>query len=91
MSRGGKARQSSLQLDTFRNADPLVGIFDASALVIETAITDNAQPFNQPWPPTGLGDGWHAVDKFSSRRRTFWRRIRLEHTRPSPRGRPIHR
>ena len=50
---------------------------NASALVIETAITDNAPPFNQPWPPTGLGDGWHAVDKFSTRQRTFWRRIRL--------------
>ena len=173
MSRGGKARQSSLQLDRFHNADPLVGIeinlprhcpcghdmlhvgpgrgphraslqcarcgrhcgwlshktatfpsavigrfgrpiapvhvraprtppnlcivdngkasTNASALVIETAITDNAQPFNQPWPPTGLGDGWHAVDKFSTRQRTFWRRIRLEHARPSPRARPIHR
>jgi hypothetical protein len=55
---------------------------DASALVIETAITDNAQPFNQPWPPTDLGDGWHAVDKFSTRQRTFWRRIRLEDARP---------
>ena len=62
-----------------------------SALVIETAITDNAPPFNQPWPPTGLGDGWHAVDKFSTRQRTFWRRIRLEYARPSPRARPIHR
>ena len=50
---------------------------NASVLVIETAITDNAPPFNQPWPPTGLGDGWHAVDKFSTRQRTFWRRIRL--------------
>jgi len=64
---------------------------NASALVIETAITDNAPPFNQPWPPTGLGDDWHAVDKFSTRQRTFWRRIRLEHARPSPRARPIHR
>jgi hypothetical protein len=63
---------------------------NASALVIETAITDNAPPFNQPWPPTGLGDGWHAVDKFSTRQRTFWRRIRLEYARPS-RARPIHR
>jgi len=71
---GGKARQSSPQ----------------SALVIETAITDNAPPFNQPWPPTGLGGGWHAVDKFSTRRRTFWRRVRLEPARPSPRARPIH-
>ena len=62
-----------------------------AALVIETAITDNAPPFNQPWPPTGLGDGWHAVDKFSTLQRTFWRRIRLEHARPSPRARPIHR
>jgi hypothetical protein len=60
------------------------------ALVIETAITDNAPPFNQPWPPTGLGDGWHAVDKFSTRQRTFWRRIRLEHAPPSPRACPIH-
>jgi hypothetical protein len=60
-------------------------------LVIETAITDNAKPFNQPWPPTGLGDGWHAVDKFSTRQRTFWRRIRLEHPQPSSRARPIHR
>jgi hypothetical protein len=60
---------------------------NASALVIETAITDNAPPFNQPWPPTGLGDGWHAVDKFSSRQRTFWRRIRLEYARQSPRVR----
>src|SRR5262249_29210357 len=51
---GGKARQSSPQ----------------SALVIETATTDNAPPFNQPWPPTGLGGGWHAVDKCSTRRRT---------------------
>jgi len=64
---------------------------NASVLVIETAITDNAPPFNQPWPPTGLGDGWHAVDKFSTRQRTFWRRIRLEYARPSPRARPIHR
>jgi hypothetical protein len=64
---------------------------NASALVIETAITDNAQPFNQPWPPTGLGDGWHAVDKFSIRQRTFWRRIRLEYARQSPRARPVHR
>jgi len=48
------------------------------ALIIETAITDNAPPYNQPWPPTGLGAGWHAVDKFSTRQRTFWRRIRLE-------------
>jgi hypothetical protein len=99
MSRGGKARQPSLQLDVFHNADPLVGIAinlprhstNASALVIETAITDNAPPFNQPWPPTGLGDGWHAVDKFSTRQRTFWRRIRLEYARPSPRARPVHR
>jgi len=60
-----------------------------AALVIETAITDNAPPFNQPWPPTGLGDGWHAVDKFSTRQRTVWRRIRLEHAQPSPRARPI--
>jgi hypothetical protein len=50
---------------------------NASTLVIETAITDNAPPFNQPWPPTGLGDGWHVVDKFSTCQRTFWRRIRL--------------
>jgi hypothetical protein len=64
---------------------------NASALVIETAITDNAPPFNQPWPPTGLGDGWRAVDKFSTRQRTFWRRIRLEYARPSPRARPVHR
>jgi hypothetical protein len=64
---------------------------DASALVIETAITDNAPPFNQPWPPTGLGDGWHAVDEFSSDQRTYWRRIRLEPARPSPRATPIHR
>ena len=64
---------------------------NASALVIETAITNNAQPFNQPWPPTGLCDGWHAVEKFSTRQRTFWRRIRLEHARPPPRARPIHR
>ena len=64
---------------------------NASALVIETAITDPAPPFNQPWPPTGLGDGWHAVDKFSTRQRTFWRRIRLEYSRPSPRARPVHR
>ena len=67
------------------------GITNASALVIETAITDNAQPFNQPWPPTGVGDGWHAVDKFSTRQRTFWRRIRLEYARPSSRARPVHR
>jgi hypothetical protein len=40
---------------------------NASALVIETAITDNAQPFNQPWPPTGLGDGWHASVQSSRR------------------------
>jgi len=64
---------------------------NASALVIETAITDNAPPFNQPWPPTGLGDGWHAVDKFSTGQRTFWRRIRLEYARPSSRARPVHR
>jgi hypothetical protein len=64
---------------------------NASALVIETAITDNAPPFNQPWPPTGLGDGWHAVDKFSTRQRTFWRRFLLERARPSPRARPTHR
>ena len=64
---------------------------NTSALVIETAITDNAPPFNQPWPPTGLGDGWHAVDEFSTHQRTFWRRIRLEYARPSPRARPIHR
>jgi hypothetical protein len=48
------------------------------ALIIETAITDNAPPYKQPWPPAGLGDGWHAVDKFSTRQRTFWRRFRLE-------------
>jgi hypothetical protein len=64
---------------------------NASVLVIETAITDNAPPFNQPWPPTGLGDGWHAVDEFSTRQRTFWRRIRLAHARPSLGARPIHR
>ena len=64
---------------------------NASVLVIETAITDNAPPFNQPWPPTGLGDGWHAVDQFSTPQNTFWRRIRLEHARPSPSARPIHR
>jgi len=64
---------------------------NASALVIETAITDNAPPFNQPWPLTGLGEGWHAVDKFSTRQRTFWRRFRLGHARRSPRARPIHR
>jgi len=63
----------------------------ASALVIETAITDNAPPFNQPWPPTGLGEGWYAVDKFSTRQRTFWRRILLGRARLSPRARPIHR
>jgi hypothetical protein len=91
MSRGGKARQPSLQLDVLHNADPLPLDPNASALVIETAITDNAPPFNQPWPPTGLGDGWHAVDKFSTRQRTFWRRIRLEYARPSPRARPVHR
>jgi len=91
MSRGGKARQPSLQLDVLHNADPLPLDPNASALVIETAITDNAPPFNQPWPPTGLGDGWHAVDQFSTPQNTFWRRIRLEHARPSPRARPIHR
>jgi hypothetical protein len=64
---------------------------NTSALVIETAITDNAPPFNQPWPPTGLGDGWRRIDEFSTRQRTFWRRIRLEYARPSPRARPIHR
>jgi hypothetical protein len=64
---------------------------NASALVIETAITDNVPPFNQPWPLTGLGDGWRAVDKFSTHQRTFWRRIRLEYARQSPRVRPIHR
>ena len=64
---------------------------NTSVLVIETAITTNAPPFNQPWPPTGLGDGWRAVDKFCTRQRTFWRRIRLEYARPSPRARPFHR
>jgi hypothetical protein len=57
---------------------------NASVLVIETAITDNAPPFNQPWPPTGLADGWHAVDEFSTRQRTFWRRIRLRTRADSP-------
>src|SRR5262249_37308102 len=38
-----------------------------------------------------LGEGWHAVDKFSTRQRTFWRRFRLGHARRSPRARPIHR
>jgi len=64
---------------------------NARVLMIETAITDNAPPFNQPWPPTGLGDGWHAVDKFSTDQRTFWRRIRLEHAQPLPRAVPFIR
>jgi hypothetical protein len=80
-----------LRDDVARHARDVPLDLNASVLLIETAITDNAPPFNQPWPPTGLGDGWHAVDKFSTRQRTFWRRIRLQHARPSPRARPIHR
>ena len=83
-------RTAQLRDDVARRAQVVPLDPNASALVIETAITDNAPPFNQPWPPTGLGDGWHAVDKFSTRQRTFWRRIRLEHARPSSRARPIH-
>ena len=57
---------------------------NASALVIETAITDNAPPFNQPWPPTGLGDGWHLVRSYPDCKQTLWRRIRLAHAPTSP-------
>ena len=32
---------------------------NARALVIEREVTDDLD--KQPWPPTGLGDGWHLV------------------------------
>ena len=32
---------------------------NATALVIEREVTDDVD--GQPWPPTGLGDGWHLV------------------------------
>jgi hypothetical protein len=48
-----------------------------SALVIETATTYNAPPHDQPWPPTGLGDGWHLVRSYPDCKQTLWRRVRL--------------
>jgi len=44
-------------------------------LKIEYAITSNAPPFDQPWPPALMG-GWHLVR--SDNGRTTWRRITLK-------------
>ena len=35
---------------------------NATALVIEREVTDDLD--GQPWPPTGLGDGWHLVRSY---------------------------
>jgi hypothetical protein len=45
----------------------------AGVLVIEHATTADLD--GQPWPPTGLMDGWHLVR--SADGETLWRRISL--------------
>jgi hypothetical protein len=44
-------------------------------IAIEHAITTNAPPFDQPWPPT-LGDRWHLVRALPESK-TLWRRVSL--------------
>jgi hypothetical protein len=55
---------------------------NARALVIEREVTDDLD--RQPWPPTGLGDGWHLVRSYPDCKQTLWRRIRLAHAPKSP-------
>jgi hypothetical protein len=55
---------------------------DATALVIEREVTDDLD--RQPWPPTGLGDGWHLVRSYADCKKTLWRRIRLANAPMSP-------
>ena len=42
---------------------------NARALVIEREVTDDLD--KQPWPPTGLGEGWHLVRSYPNCKRTF--------------------
>ena len=42
---------------------------NATALVIEREVTDDLD--GQPWPPTGLGDGWHLVRSYPAFKRTL--------------------
>ena len=55
---------------------------DATALVVEREVTDDLD--RQPWPPTGLGDGWHLVRSYPDCKQTLWRRIQLAHAPKSP-------
>jgi hypothetical protein len=55
---------------------------NARALVIEREVTDDLD--GQPWPPTGLGDGWHLVRSYPECKQTLWRRIQIAHTPKSP-------
>ena len=59
---------------------------NATALVIEREVTDDVD--GQPWPPTGLGDGWHLVRSYPDCKQTLWRRIRLAHAQ-SPGARSV--
>jgi hypothetical protein len=54
----------------------------AQALVIEREVTNDLD--RQPWPPTGLGDGWHLVRSYPDCKQTLWRRIQLAHAPKSP-------
>ena len=54
----------------------------AGALVIEREVTDDLD--RQPWPPTGLGEGWHLVRSYADCKKTLWRRIRLANAPMSP-------
>ena len=55
---------------------------NARALVIEREVTDDLD--KQPWPPTGLGEGWHLVRSYADCKKTLWRRIRLANAPMSP-------
>ena len=55
---------------------------NATALVIEREVTDDLD--RQPWPPTGLGDGWHLVRSYPDCKQTLWSRIQLAHAPKSP-------
>ena len=55
---------------------------NARALLIEHEVTDDLD--RQPWPPTGLGDGWHLVRSYPDCKQTLWRRIRFAHAPKSP-------
>ena len=64
-------QQASPHNAPFLRTPPAAGQFQ---FTIERAITENAPPFDTPWPPTTFMDGWVVARELPAGK-TQWRRI----------------